>query len=162
MTRQVSQATLNTYWDYDNPALPTKYIRQSDLHFVTVPRRRLLSAGAPTPTQAVFFRRRSGWRADREPAARRADELLGYYLTYASDLAQRPQFLADGKRIAERVRYRLMEFRQPTEEFQVFARNLRSTTSTTPNDYYRWFSASRMPTCSRGIRSRSRRTSWRS
>jgi len=90
------------------------------------------------------------------------NELLGLL----PDLRQRPgaapQFLADGKRIAERVRYRLMEFRQPTEEFQVFARNLRSTTSTTPNDYYRWFSGKPDADLLTRIRSRSRRTSWRS
>ena len=25
MTSQLAQATLNTYWDYDNPTTPTKY-----------------------------------------------------------------------------------------------------------------------------------------
>src|ERR1043165_3679421 len=37
MTRRLSQATLNTYWDYDPPPPkpPLKYIRQSDLRFVS-------------------------------------------------------------------------------------------------------------------------------
>src|SRR5437867_2293961 len=29
ITRKLSQATLNTYWDYDNPLTPTRYLRQS-------------------------------------------------------------------------------------------------------------------------------------
>jgi uncharacterized protein (TIGR02599 family) len=41
VTRRLSQATLNTYWDYDNPAAPRKYVRQSDLRFSwSRPRRR--------------------------------------------------------------------------------------------------------------------------
>ena len=31
MTRRLAQATLNTYWDYDNPTKPTKYIRSAEL-----------------------------------------------------------------------------------------------------------------------------------
>jgi uncharacterized protein (TIGR02599 family) len=33
MTRRLSQATLNTYWAYDDPAKPTRYIRQSSCGF---------------------------------------------------------------------------------------------------------------------------------
>ena len=34
MTRNLSQATLNTYWDYDNPNSPTRFMRQSELRFI--------------------------------------------------------------------------------------------------------------------------------
>ena len=37
ITRRISQATLNSYWGYDNPAAPTTYLRQSELHFVCGP-----------------------------------------------------------------------------------------------------------------------------
>ena len=33
ISQRLSQATLNTYWDYDNPNKPTKYQRQSQLRF---------------------------------------------------------------------------------------------------------------------------------
>ena len=35
ITTRLSQATLNTYWDYDNPTTPTRYERRSELRFVT-------------------------------------------------------------------------------------------------------------------------------
>jgi uncharacterized protein (TIGR02599 family) len=141
MTRQLAQATLNTYWDYDNPGLPTKYVRQSDLHFVAGPTSTLLPAGAPTPTHAVFFQAPLGMV--EQTANERLNGLMnswGYYLKYDSDLASRPDFLSNGQRVPARVRHRLMEFRQPSEDFQVFARNLRMSISKTPADYYRWFS----------------------
>jgi uncharacterized protein (TIGR02599 family) len=37
MTRRLSQATLNTYWDYDSPTAPTKYFRHSELRFISGP-----------------------------------------------------------------------------------------------------------------------------
>lgn len=39
MARLISQATLNTYWDYDNPPstnkAPTQYLRSSELRFMS-------------------------------------------------------------------------------------------------------------------------------
>ncbi len=34
MSRRINQATLNTYWDYDDPITPTRYVRQSELRFI--------------------------------------------------------------------------------------------------------------------------------
>ena len=31
MTRRISQATLNTYWDYNSTTAPTRYVRRSEL-----------------------------------------------------------------------------------------------------------------------------------
>ena len=36
VTRMLSQATLNVYWDYDNPNQPTVYRRQSELAFAVL------------------------------------------------------------------------------------------------------------------------------
>ena len=63
ITRNLSQATLNTYWDYDNPKTPKKYQRQSDLRFISGPSETMLFAtgkgtAPPTarrPTHGVFF-----------------------------------------------------------------------------------------------------------
>lgn len=140
-TRQLSQATLNTYWDYDDPLEPTKYERQSDLHFVCGPVASMLNAGEPTPTHGVFFQAPIGMVED--PANESLSDLLnawGYYVVYGSDLKSRPAFLQDGNRIAERARYRLMEYRQPSERFQVFARQLRKGNLVNTDDYYTWFS----------------------
>lgn len=140
-TRQLSQATLNTYWDYDDPLRPTRYERQSDLHFVCGPVASMLNAGDPTPTHGVFFQAPIGMV--ETPANKSLSDLLnawGYYVVYGSDLKSRPEFLQDGKPIAERVRHRLMEFRQPSERFQVFGRQLRKSNSVIAGDYYTWFS----------------------
>lgn len=140
-TRQLSQATLNTYWDYDDPLRPTRYERQSDLHFVCGPVASMLNAGEPTPTHGVFFQAPIGMVED--PANESLSDLLnawGYYVVYGSDLKSRPEFLQDGDRVAERVRHRLMEFRQPAERFQVFGRQLRKSNSLRADDYYTWFS----------------------
>lgn len=140
-TRQLSQATLNTYWDYDDPLRPTRYERQSDLHFVSGPMASILNAGEPTPSHGVFFQAPIGMV--ESPANKGLSDLLnawGYYVVYGSDLNSRPGFLQDGERVGERVRYRLMEFRQPSERFQVFARQLRKSTSVKTEDYYNWFS----------------------
>ncbi len=143
MTRQIGQATLNTYWDYDTPSLPSKYIRQSDLHFVVDQASNLLQLGDPTPTHAIFFQGPIG--VDEQKSNDILDDTInawGYYLDYGSDLSLRPSFLADGQRIPGRIRSRLMEFRQPSERLQVFGLNLRGMTSTTRSDYYTWFSGS--------------------
>src|SRR5258708_3308729 len=35
ITRRLSQATLNTYWDYDSPSTPKRYLRKSELRFIS-------------------------------------------------------------------------------------------------------------------------------
>ncbi len=37
MTRRISQATLNTYWDYDSYEKPTEFVRRSELRFICGP-----------------------------------------------------------------------------------------------------------------------------
>ncbi len=57
ITRRLSQATLNTYWDYDDPAKPTRYQRQSDLRFIAG-NMQTLTGGATKPvrpTHGLFF-----------------------------------------------------------------------------------------------------------
>ena len=49
LTSRLSQATLNTYWDYDNPAQPQRYLRQSELHFITGKASSLLPDAACEP-----------------------------------------------------------------------------------------------------------------
>ena len=87
ITRRLSQATLNTYWDYDSPTAPTKYLRQSDLRFISGnmtagPKKLLTAAGprrpthgpcrcapAPSPWSAKPPRAVQGWASAANPAA---------------------------------------------------------------------------------------------
>lgn len=126
MTRRLSQATLNTYWDYDPPppAAPQKYIRQSDLRF--------LAGGAalvteelvkPRPTHAVFFQAPLGFVDELEFIG--LENLIntwGYFVEFNSDLTSRPRFLEDlDPKLKERHRFRLMEMMQPSNKLNIYS-----------------------------------------
>lgn len=65
IARRLSQASLNTYWDYDNPTVPKKYLRQSDLRFVAGDAEILLKpATLRRPTHSVFFQAPLGYVGD--------------------------------------------------------------------------------------------------
>lgn len=123
ITRRLSQATLNTYWDYNDPNAPTRYVRQSELHFICGPAAALLTqSGLDTKLgHAVFFQAPMGVADDS--AYRELNSSLnawGFYLSFEEDtrLGTRPSFL--GTRLDARRRCRLMEFSQPTERLQVY------------------------------------------
>ncbi len=121
MTQKLSQATLNTYWDYhypnnDSTKPPDKYTRKSDLHFIV---------SASGSSHAIFFQMPG--MVSQNPSYQRVQGLLnacGYFVQYGSDSAndsshpgyQRPAHVANA-----RWRYRLMQAVQPTESFEVFA-----------------------------------------
>jgi len=124
LTRRLSQATLSAYWDYDDRANPTRYVRQSGLHFVCGP-----VAGQAVPLlpgevdacgHAVFFTAPFGYAGSEAgtpvgTALDGVEELMngwGYCVRLHSDLADRPDFLAAHP---ERRSFCLMEFRQPAE-----------------------------------------------
>ena len=118
MTTRLSQATLNTYWDYDNPAAPTKYERRSELRFISGPAKTVLStpkAGVIRMTHAVFFIAPLGYTTT--PKYESYENLLspcGYYLEFGDDSGLRPGFITAA--VAPlRYRHRLMEFVAPTE-----------------------------------------------
>ncbi len=109
--RHLSQAILNPYWDYDNPTSPTRYLRQSDLHFVVRQNTQDTRYG-----QEVFFQAPDGFSLS--PSYQSAAGLLnacGYRVVYGSDDGFRA-----GSASAPRWRYRLMQSLQPAESLQVF------------------------------------------
>lgn len=127
ITQRLSQATMNTYWDYYNasnqrpdpstttgptsPAnfIPTNYGRASDLQFL------IQSNGSYG--QSVFFAAPEAFSAD--PTKDQTQGLLngiGYFVQYGSDQNYRPSVV--GK---SRYRYRLMQTVQPAENFLVYA-----------------------------------------
>ena len=123
MTRRLSQATLNTYWDYDSPTAPTKYIRQSELRFIVGETETL--AGAPAapkrwPTYGVFFQAPLGF--SEQTGSVGLENLLntwGYYIEFGDDSTQRPGIISTT--IAPpRYRYRLMELMEPSESLTLY------------------------------------------
>ncbi len=118
--RRLSQATLNTYWNYDDPIRPTTYRRQSELRFVSGPASTILT-GVSTVTaatgHAVFFQAPLGFVVTSPGAP--LPTLMntwGYFLEYTDGSAQRPPFItATPKR-----RLRLIEFVEPSERLTVY------------------------------------------
>ena len=167
MSRRLSQATLNSYWGYKYGTLSrngvsVRYgqavIPESELHFVSGPANILFGSekprnGASRTTHAVFFQAPFGicFDADKKDSTRLEFEQLnrllnawGYLVEFNTDALDRPRFLSQLNNAPTiRPRYRLMEFRQPTEYLQVYRTNkgegLRDLNTQTRGDYYKWF-----------------------
>ncbi|MEA3209289.1 MAG: hypothetical protein QOE70_2346 [Chthoniobacter sp.] len=129
MTNRLSQATLNTYWDYDNRLFPTKYERRSDLRFICGPADDVLGgriAGREQVTHCVFFQAPLGITDALTPGGSKKyggfENLLcswGFYLDFGDDKDLRPPFITE--RLAPlQYRFRLMEFWQPAEENKIY------------------------------------------
>ncbi|MDR0534503.1 MAG: Verru_Chthon cassette protein C [Verrucomicrobiales bacterium] len=126
MTRRLSQATLNTYWDYDNPTTPTKYIRQSELRFICGRAATLIGNSTNLqPTHAVFFQAPFGFvdeslaNADKAVGLGNLLNTWGYFIEFGNDDAERPSIL--GSLVgSSRYRYRLHEFTQPANAFTMY------------------------------------------
>ncbi len=133
VSRRLSQATLNTYWDYlyskdangnpDTTKPPSSYIRQSELRFRSGQMSTLLPAttrGAPYhPTHGVFFQATFG--LTDTIAYKATDDLLnawGYFVELGNDSDQLPPFLQGIT--PSLMRFRLMEFRQSTETLTLY------------------------------------------
>ena len=146
ITRNLSQASLNTYLDYNDSYLqsgataavntaPTNYVRKADLRFLCGPAEDLLVTGgdeSQLPGHAIFFQAPLGVAHD--PAYAGLDRLLcarGYFVQFTSDEFFRPAWLPSSE---PRYRYRLMEFSPPAERNLIY--------SNTNTD---WYSAAGVP-----------------
>lgn len=119
LTSRLSQATLNTYWDYDDPADPSRYLRRSELHFVMGRGTALLpSTLTDVVGDAVFFIAPLGFTTDTQfrPLVKMLTA-CGFYVRFSNDL-NRPTFL--GSRIPDRYRFRLLQFLQPGEQLGIY------------------------------------------
>ena len=101
MTRRLSQATLNTYWDYQlSNGVPAFYVRQSELRFISGNTTLLqinpdVGHGPSRPTHAIFFQAPQGFVTDTADY-HGLDNLLntwGYCIEFSDDSAIRPSFL---------------------------------------------------------------------
>lgn len=134
MTRRISQATLNTYWDYDDSSNPQSYVRASELRFICGPMQngaKPLDRGTRLrrPTHGIFFQAPFGLIAPTGSGPdweqfKGLDEALntcGYYVEVNGDDDLRPEFLAGRYEIAPlRIRSRLMELMQPAGAMSLY------------------------------------------
>lgn len=130
MTHALSQATLNTYYDYfdsngNSPSsssyngTPSLYGRQSELQFVCG---KALVPGQVT--DAVFFQSPMGVAGTPYSSLTSLLNACGYFIQFGSDdsttsLSGRASFLGTIG-VPLRYRYRLMELSQPAEQLQIY------------------------------------------
>ena len=143
--RSVSEATLNTYYDYYasdrsrrttlNSAgfVPVVYGRYSELHFISG--KQLVTQPRPQITHSVFFQTPASYTATTASYGTMTSLLngVGFYIDFTSDAADRPTFFSGlTKQPPASYRYRLMEFFQPTEELTVYGSTTGTAWFTTP------------------------------
>jgi uncharacterized protein (TIGR02599 family) len=132
--RTLSRATLNTYNDYVDASgnfrtatnstnfLPAKFMRASELHFLTGPSAQIVPGADATknPGDAVFFQVAAGYTdTDALKGLRHAVNSMGFFVTYSdgSD-ASLPEWL---KSLAGSTkRFKLIQLVEPTENLQVY------------------------------------------
>jgi uncharacterized protein (TIGR02599 family) len=152
LSRNLSQATLNTYWENEFDPLGTdaagqavtkakNYIRQSELQFICGPTNQLLTGAAGNaqnyPGHAVFFQAplgvtrlvaANGVQANTENMV----NLLcgrGYFVEWGNDAPYRPPFLNTLNTVPTRQRLRLMEYSPTAEMNRIYDSALRPITA---------------------------------
>ncbi len=124
ITRRLSQATLNTYWDYSYPnndqtRPPTAYVRQSELRFISGPGNEL-GLGANRTTHGIFFQAPLGYVSGSTYSRfRNLLNTWGYFVEYGSDQSARPAFI-NASILPYRNRFRLMELMEPSESMTLY------------------------------------------
>ncbi len=117
LAEKISQATLNTYWDYDNPNRPERYLRSSELHFVVGKAGEEGLPGTQGTGQAVFFQVPLGISAESDIGG--LTDLLnacGFYILYGATDALPPPF----PEAVPRYRYQLMQVLEVSEDLSVY------------------------------------------
>ena len=129
ISRKLSQATLNTYLDYDYPLtasgkadttqLPTRYARQSELRFISGTAQTLIGSGSCT-THAVFFEASIGYSEKSDYSdLQTLLNTCGYFIEFGDDTAMRPEFITTAI-VPPRYRFRLMEMVEPSESLTLY------------------------------------------
>jgi uncharacterized protein (TIGR02599 family) len=134
MTRNISQATLNTYYSYyyaSGSTAPSYYMRQSELQFISgngpVNSSTFISntvGGCAQITHAIFFQAPLGVVNSNDASSYgMLSNLLnacGYFVVYSQD-PLRPAFLSSmSNQPQNEYRYRLMEYQQPSENLSIY------------------------------------------
>ncbi len=124
ITRRLSQATLNTYWDYSYPLndptqAPTKYVRQSDLRFISG-RGNTLGLSDNCTTHGIFFQAPLGYVSSSSYSRfRNLLNTWGFFIEYGSDQGTRPAFVSESI-LPYRNRFRLMELMEPSDSMALY------------------------------------------
>jgi uncharacterized protein (TIGR02599 family) len=144
LTRNLSQATLNTYWESASDPFRTDSagqqvtraranLRQSELQFVCGPTTNLLTSASGSkenyPGHAVFFQAPLGvTRLVAATAAQANTENMvnllcgrGYFVEWGDDQPYRPPFLNQLNSVPPRFRLRLMEYSPTAEMNRIYA-----------------------------------------
>ncbi len=136
VTSRLSQATLNTYWDYLNSSgqsrtaansttfTPSSYTRQSELRFISGPSLASVAGANPRPTHAVFFQAPLGYSTNSTSEG--LENLLntwGYYIEYGPDPRSYPSFAI----APTGNRFRLMEMMEPSDSLSLYKYTCAST-----------------------------------
>ena len=131
ITRRLSQATLNTYWDYDSPTTPTKYLRQSELRFLSGQASGMLPGAISSTTHAVFFQAPFGFTSNSTYGGMESMvNTWGYFIEFGSDSALRPDPVNTAG-VPEKYRFRLYEMMEPSESLSLYNYTGNSTASKT-------------------------------
>lgn len=134
MTRRLSEATLNTYWDVEYPSgartpatAPSRYIRKSELRFISGPMNTLVQGSSKYPTHGVFFQAPTGFVGNSVNNGSLSNLLntSGFFLEISNTDPNLPDFLrseapALNPVVPTRLRSRLMELREPSEKLSVY------------------------------------------
>lgn len=137
ITKNLSQATLNTYWDleYGDDNQPVGYRRHTELHFLTINGEKLGSyADGQITGHAIFFQAPLGF----SNKYRNLSNLLnarGYFLVFGGDQRFKPS-IVDAQ---PSYRFRIMEYRAPAEENQVYIDGDEERSRGGDAEFSRWF-----------------------
>lgn len=121
ITKSLSQATVNGYWDYEmekvkQKEVPKSYVRRSDMQFKVVNAQSLVGTGAAGCGHAVLFQAPLGFSNKYE----NMKSLLngrGYFVYFGDDSLFKPSIVDT----PPRYRYRVMEYRPPSENNMIFS-----------------------------------------
>lgn len=154
LTRNITQATLNSYWQNEFANLgvdilgdartkANSYVRQSELQFVCGQASTLLAGGPDIyPGHAIFFQAPLGVTnmTTATGAMVNTENMVnllsgrGYFVSWGDDLGFRPGFL-DPATVKPRYRYRLMEYSPTAESNRIYDSGLRPITDH-PNEWF--------------------------
>lgn len=168
ITRTLSQATLNTYWENEFDPVRTSlgqqvnraknYIRQSELQFISGPTSQVLQGAAGKaadyPGHAVFFQAPLGvtrLTATTNAQAANTENMVnllcgrGYFVEWGDDQPYRPPFLNKLKSVPTRQRLRLMEYSPTAEMNRIYDASLRPLVDAQngTNNGKRWYNEGR-------------------
>ena len=136
ISKNLAQASLNTYWDYDYDAdgQVTEYRRQSELHFVSFNKPEFANSDGEVLGHSVFFQAPLGYSSQFRNLSNLYNA-RGYYVMHGSDRPFRPSFVES----AEKYRFRLMEYFPPSEENMIYNDGDQDRLAERDPEYQEWW-----------------------